>query len=141
MTPHLNSTGFSPPPHPRGAAAFPIWQQLLPRHLLQGSRQLFHGGAGRANCCSQHREPGCSCGTGWQRARSCWGSNTARPLPPRQAAGGSCRTGAGSKWYLAARQDVSHLWHHSPSRQGKMWQAKYPKGHIWPNSSSWIWRA
>lgn len=64
----------------------------------------------------------------------CWLKYRVRLLLPRQIVGGSCCTEAGSKWYLAARQTLSHLWHHSPPRQGKMQQSKVSKDHIQPDS-------
>lgn len=54
----------------------------------------------------------------------CWLTDRVKLLLPWQIVGGSCCTEAGSKWYLAAGQNFSHLWHHCPSRQGKAQQSK-----------------
>lgn len=129
MTPHFNGTGFSLPPDLRKAAVLPIWRQLLLktflRHLLQWSRQLLHSKAGRTTAAPNTESWAVTAAKAGTATNSCcWLKYRVRLLLPQQTVGGRCCTEAGSKWYLAARQNFSHLWHHSPSGQGKMQQSK-----------------
>lgn len=128
MPPHPKSTGSShlhspgkQLPSPSGSSCSPApaagIQAVVPWQSWKGQVQLPAQSWAVSAAAGTHSQPGTAAPTG----RGC-----------------SCCTGAGSKWHLAAGQGVSHLWHlwhhHSPAHKGKMRQAKYPKGHIWPNS-------